>query len=101
MVSKDELIKIIKNKLLLDEYLIKCFKSIDTDNSGYVDVKELQNMLFNVSDNSHVNKPNDEKVHEIFDEIDRNKDGKISCEEFCSIARKNLQKMVEEYEKKK
>ena len=81
MVSKQELIQIIENKKLLDEYLIKCFKSIDTDNSGYVDIKELQNMLFNVSDNSHVNKPNQKKINEIFDKIDENKDGMISKDE--------------------
>ncbi len=99
MVSKEEILKIINNKKLLDDYLIKCFKAVDTDNSGYVDFNELQKMIFNVSNEAHVHKPNQDKVNKIFDAIDKNKDGKISCEEFCSIARKNLEKMAEENKK--
>ena len=56
-------------------------------------------MIFNVSNEAHVHKPNQDKVNKIFDAIDKNKDGKISCEEFCAIARKNLEKMAEENKK--
>ena len=61
----------------LNELMKKTFDSIDTDNSGFIDMNELTNIA---SALGHSLAESELKV--VFDELDENKDQKISFEEF-------------------
>eukprot|EP00246_Nothoceros_aenigmaticus_P006424 TRINITY_DN192_c0_g1_i1.p1 TRINITY_DN192_c0_g1~~TRINITY_DN192_c0_g1_i1.p1 ORF type:complete len:527 (-),score=95.92 TRINITY_DN192_c0_g1_i1:978-2558(-) len=63
-----------------DDYLRKAFSQFDKDESGFIDMEELQQGL------SEELGPNDgETLQDIFKEVDIDKDGKISFEEFAQM----------------
>jgi len=67
---KDEYAKLL-------EVMKKVFESLDADKSGYIDLKELKEMskeLGKEMDNA--------ELEECIKDLDENKDGKISFEEF-------------------
>ncbi|CAH1778800.1 unnamed protein product, partial [Owenia fusiformis] len=59
------------------------FRIFDQDGSGAVDAKELRYAM-NRMGNYNVD------IHNMLGEMDTNKDGLISCEEFCSFMEKKL-----------
>jgi hypothetical protein len=63
----------------LSEVIQKVFKSFDKDNSGYIDISELKDV------SSELGRPMDAaELEECMKDLDQNKDGKISYEEFSA-----------------
>jgi len=62
--------------------LQEAFKVFDADNSGYISVEELKQVLVNISGDV-----TDEEVHEIFSMCDTDGDGQISFDEFVKLAK--------------
>lgn len=58
--------------------LADSFRIFDTDNSGFIELHELALILNKLTESFHVEHPTEEDVKVIFDELDRNGDGKIS-----------------------
>ncbi|KAJ0449646.1 putative protein kinase CAMK-CDPK family [Helianthus annuus] len=67
-------------KMANDEHLHKAFSYFDKDSSGYIEPHELQDALMEDGDEDISNIAND-----IFQEVDTDKDGKISYEEFAAM----------------
>lgn len=63
-----------------DEHLRKAFSYFDRDGNGYIEPEELQNALMEDGLDDCVNIAND-----IFQEVDTDKDGKISYDEFDAM----------------
>ncbi|KAK1437132.1 hypothetical protein QVD17_02917 [Tagetes erecta] len=67
-------------KMANDEHLHKAFSYFDKDGNGYIEPHELQESLMEDGDEDVSNIAND-----IFQEVDTDKDGKISYEEFAAM----------------
>ncbi|PWA58567.1 Calcium-binding EF-hand [Artemisia annua] len=67
-------------KMANDEHLHKAFSYFDKDGNGYILPQELQDALMEDGDMDSANVAND-----IFQEVDTDKDGKISYEEFAAM----------------
>ncbi|XP_057438677.1 calcium-dependent protein kinase 32-like [Lotus japonicus] len=63
-----------------DEHLIKAFKFFDANQSGYIEIEELRDAL---SDEVETN--SEEVISAIMHDVDTDKDGKISYEEFATM----------------
>ncbi|KAK9054936.1 hypothetical protein SSX86_026015 [Deinandra increscens subsp. villosa] len=67
-------------KMANDEHLHKAFSFFDKDGDGYIESDELRNALMEDGDDISADIAND-----IFQEVDTDKDGKISYEEFAAM----------------
>ncbi|KAK6943137.1 EF-hand domain [Dillenia turbinata] len=63
-----------------DEHLRKAFSYFDKDGNGYIEPEELRNVLMEDGDDDCTNVAND-----IFQEVDTDKDGRISYDEFVAM----------------
>lgn len=78
LAEKDQSAAYIKNQhTQVDEMIQKVFKQFDKDNSGYIDVNELNDIA------KELGKPLDQaEVEESLKDLDISKDNKISLDEF-------------------
>ncbi|KAL2540903.1 Calcium-dependent protein kinase 8 [Abeliophyllum distichum] len=67
-------------KMANDEHLHKAFAFFDRNGSGYIEIEELRDAL---SDEDGAN--NEEVINAIMHDVDTDKDGRISYEEFASM----------------
>ncbi|KAL8252636.1 hypothetical protein R6Q59_036329 [Mikania micrantha] len=72
-------------KMANDEHLHKAFSYFDKDSNGFIEPHELQKSLMEDGDEDVSNIAND-----IFQEVDTDKDGKISYEEFAAMMKQEL-----------
>ncbi|XP_024025214.1 calcium-dependent protein kinase 8 [Morus notabilis] len=63
-----------------DEHLHKAFAYFDQNRSGYIEIEELRNAL-----NDEVDSSSEEVVSAIMHDVDTDKDGRISYEEFAAM----------------
>ena len=84
MASKNDLAidDILKDKAKLRAITEAAFKAVDTDNSGFLEINELETVMTNVANDIGVEKPTKAEVEEVLNELDTNKDGKLSIDEF-------------------
>ncbi|KAH9803678.1 calcium-dependent protein kinase 9 [Citrus sinensis] len=71
-----------RHKLERFECLYKAFQYFDKDNSGYITVDELETVFkeYNMGDDATI-----ATIREIMSEVDRDKDGRISYDEFRAM----------------
>ena len=78
---------ISKEKFMGENVLQFAFRFFDKDNSGKITFKEIETVF----KNSVTDKDNMEKaLNKIIFEVDINRDGKISFEEFAAVMKKML-----------
>ena len=77
-----------KEKFMGDNVLKFAFRFFDKDNSGKIDFNEIEKVFKNsVTDKNHV----EDALNKIIHEVDLNRDGKISFEEFSRVMKKMLE----------
>ncbi|XP_010542759.1 PREDICTED: calcium-dependent protein kinase 24-like [Tarenaya hassleriana] len=64
-----------------DDHLRQAFRYFDQNNNGFIELDELKEALFDVK----LGHTNDQWVKDIFFDVDLNKDGRISFEEFKAM----------------
>ena len=69
---------------IIDRALIK-FQAYDTDNSNFIEIKELKNLMNDVSREINIPEPSDDDIYQVLKETDKNNDNKISFEEFIDL----------------
>ncbi|KAK4798484.1 hypothetical protein SAY86_030810 [Trapa natans] len=74
-----------RHKLERDEHLYKAFQYFDKDGSGYITKDELEIAM---KDHGMADEAN---IKEIISEVDKDNDGKIDYDEFCSMMRSKIQ----------
>ncbi|TQD74708.1 hypothetical protein C1H46_039752 [Malus baccata] len=67
-------------KMANDEHLHKAFAFFDQNQSGHIEIEELRNALTN-----DVDVGGEEVIHAIMHDVDTDKDGRISYEEFAAM----------------
>jgi len=95
MSEADLLKQILSDPKLLAEISNAAFKEADTDNSGFLDKTELKSVMEKLSAENNLPKPNDNDVNEAYAQLDTNKDGKISPDEFSAFVKLVLGALAE------
>ncbi|KAI4308003.1 hypothetical protein L6164_031122 [Bauhinia variegata] len=74
-----------RHRLERDEHLYKAFQHFDKDNSGFITRDELETAMkeYGMGDEA--------TIREIISEVDRDNDGRINYEEFCTMMRSGMQ----------
>uniref|UniRef100_A0A6P6FZF7 non-specific serine/threonine protein kinase n=1 Tax=Ziziphus jujuba TaxID=326968 RepID=A0A6P6FZF7_ZIZJJ len=67
-------------KMANDEHLHKAFSFFDLNQSGYIEIEELRSAL-----NDEVDSNSEEVINAIMQDVDTDKDGRISYEEFVAM----------------
>ncbi|GAY68613.1 hypothetical protein CUMW_265480 [Citrus unshiu] len=75
-----------RHKLERFEHLDKAFQYFDKDNDRYITVDELETAF------KEYNMGDDAAIKEIMSEVDRDKDGRISYDEFCAMMKRGTQR---------
>lgn len=70
------------------------FDAVDSDKSGYLEPNELEIVMNNVAKDIGADPPTKEEVADVLKELDTNKDGKISMEEFQVLIKQVLEVMA-------
>jgi len=76
-----------KDKFINDNIIKMSFRFFDKDNNGEITYEEIKSMF---EKNFRKNKNIESMIRDIIMEVDTNKDGKISYEEFCNMMKAML-----------
>ena len=94
-MSKQEIEAILRDEQKLNEVVLAAFNAVDTDGSGFIDEPELKIVMTGVARDIGMPEPSDSDVREVLRELDSNKDGRISVDEFKVLIRQVLELMKE------
>ena len=86
--------KILDNKEILEEVTKRAFDVVDTDKSGKIELKELKEILIQISLDFMIEPPNDEDIGKIMAVLDTDKSGTIELEEFQVLIHDILKAML-------
>ena len=70
------------------------FRTTDTDNSGFIEKKEINKFLSKFAKDRSIDPPTDKEIEETLKKFDINKDGKLSKKEFVSLVKKCIKEMI-------
>ena len=70
------------------------FSTTDTDNSGFIEKKEINKFLSKFAKDRSIDPPSDKEIEETLQKFDTNKDGKLSKKEFEFLVKKCIRDMV-------
>ena len=87
--------EILNNEKKFTELAKVAFESVDTDNSGQIDQKELEILMTQISIDMGYDPPSSEDVQEVLEQLDSDKSCKIDFLEFKSLIRDVLISMIE------
>jgi Ca2+-binding EF-hand superfamily protein len=93
-MSKQEIETILNDESKLNEIVKAAFESVDTDGSGYIEEAELKVVMTSVARDINMPEPSQEDVSKVLIELDSNRDGKVSQEEFKVLIRQVLELML-------
>lgn len=91
---------ILANDQLFLEVAKAAFDSVDSDGSGQIDSKELEQAMAQIAGDMGAEAPSKDDVAEVLEHLDSDKSGKISFEEFKVLIRDVLECMLEAEEEK-
>ena len=80
--QKKELKKKIMNEEIFGPIVDKTFQEADINSNGFVEKKELGVLLKKIRENLGFPPPTEKDIKNEMERLDKNKDGKISKEEF-------------------
>jgi Ca2+-binding EF-hand superfamily protein len=90
--------KLLKDERQLNTVSGNAFADADTDKSSFIDEKELSKVLTKVSSALNFPKPSTSQIKEVLSSIDRNKDGKVSVQEFVVLVKGIIQLSIQKLE---
>ena len=94
MATPAEIQAILRDDRKLHEIAKAAFDAVDSDGSGSIDESELKTVMCSVAGDIGMDQPSDSDVREVLRELDVNRDGVISLEEFKVLIRQVLELMA-------
>ena len=94
-MSAEEIEAILKDDSKLNEIAKAAFESVDADGSGYIEEAELKVVMSSVARDIGMPQPSDSDVSEVLRELDTNRDGRVSKDEFKVLIRQVLELMLQ------
>ena len=76
---------LLNNESKLTEIAKAAFESVDTDNSGEIDLPELEQVMAQLAHEMEADMPSKEDVKEVFELLDVDKSGTIDFQEFSKL----------------
>ena len=70
------------------------FNSADIDGSGFIEKKEINKFLTKFAKEQKMDPPSDKDIEDTLNKLDKNKDGKLSKEEFQVLVKQIVKEMV-------
>mgnify|MGYP000211461480 FL=1 len=94
MATREEINEILNSQEKVQEIAKAAFDAVDADGSGFIDEPELKQVMTSVASDIGMDTPTDSDVADVLRELDTNRDGKISLEEFKVLIRQVLELMA-------
>lgn len=94
MATPAEIQAILRDDRKLHEVAKAAFDAVDVDHSGFIDEPELKTVMCSVAGDIGMDQPSDSDVRDVLRELDTNRDGKVSLEEFKVLIRQVLELMA-------
>ena len=94
MATPAEIQAILRDDRKLHEVAKAAFDAVDIDHSGFIDEPELKTVMSSVAQDIGMDQPSDSDVRDVLRELDTNRDGRISLEEFKVLIRQVLELMA-------
>lgn len=85
---------ILADEKKLTEVAKVAFDGVDTDGNGFVDEKELFNLMKNMATELGIPEPTEKDVKDAFKAMDADKNGKVTLDEFKVLVRQILELMA-------
>ncbi|CAG9313660.1 unnamed protein product [Blepharisma stoltei] len=92
--SPEEIRAILRDERKLHDIAKAAFDAVDTDRSGFIDEPELRTVMCSVANDIGMDTPSDSDVRDVLRELDTNRDGRISLDEFKVLIRQVLELMA-------
>jgi len=86
--------KLLADENTVNEIAAAAFKKVDTDGSGTIDKAELRALMDEAS-KSIGTTVSDQELNDIYNGLDKNKDGKLTLDEFTVLIRAVLEALAE------
>ncbi|OMJ66381.1 hypothetical protein SteCoe_32507 [Stentor coeruleus] len=94
MASPAEIQAILRDERKLHEIAKAAFDAVDNDHSGFIDEPELKTVMCSVAGDIGMDQPSDSDVRDVLRELDTNRDGRISLDEFKVLIKQVLELMA-------
>jgi calmodulin len=94
MATPEEIRGILRDDRKLLEVAKAAFDAVDSDRSGFIDEPELKVVMTSVANDIGMDQPSDGDVRDVLRELDTNRDGRISLEEFKVLIKQVLELMA-------
>jgi len=91
--------KLLADKEKLDKLIKNAFKKIDKDQSGYLELNEIEDVLLNLSSEMLVDEPTKDEIEELVKFLDPDQNQKLDENEFRSMVKQILELMAEDNDK--
>ena len=88
--------KILNDDNILSEVTKRSFDEVDTNHSGKIDLKELTEILNQISVDFKAEPPTDEELTQVFNVLDTDKSGTIDFIEFKALIKEVLEAMLQQ-----
>ncbi|CAG9316981.1 unnamed protein product [Blepharisma stoltei] len=92
--SPEEIRAILRDDRKLHDIAKAAFDAVDADRSGFIDEPELRTVMCSVANDIGMDTPSDSDVRDVLRELDTNRDGRISLDEFKVLIRQVLELMA-------
>lgn len=93
-----EIRRLLSDENALIEACRPAFLETDTNGSGDIDEQELYSVMVQAAKAMNTRAPKLEEVQKLMQSMDRNKDGRVTLEEFIELIKMQLRDMLEEIE---
>jgi Ca2+-binding EF-hand superfamily protein len=93
-MSVEEIKAILVDDDKLMEIARDVFESVDTDGLGFIEARELKQVMVGVASDLGMPEPSDADVQEVMRSLSANSDGKIGLDEFKALMKAVLQMMI-------
>ncbi len=87
---------IVNDEELLEKITDIAFKSVDTDNSTFINLQELKKVMAQISCDMGAEPPTEEDVKEVLKQLDEDHNGELDVHEFKNLIKNILTALAKE-----
>lgn len=85
---------IIQDDKKLEKIARVVFNSVDKDGSGLIDIKELETVMYSISNDLGLKQPSRREIREVFNMLDSDGSGNITFYEFQFLVKCILESLI-------